>query len=341
MVKLLGPGGSLEMVAAVLDAGADAAYVGATGLSRRMGAQYELTHAQIRTAARVARKAGKEIWVTANRTVGLDPQHIDFIIQRKIPDYLEWGIPTLILGNYELMRRIRERYSQTTLKLVASVGCNIRNEAGLKKARKHGADVFVPCSDLRIDEIISLAQRATSLGLETEILIQGTNCIGGVGGCRLFNYFPEALVAEAYQDSDGFTIAKITGNPEEGGGCYRPCLYLEESKVGEKIPPGVLRAISRQRSVKFSHAEYMPQLIRAGVNSFKAQGREYTPKIVAQIVRVYKKIIDRSTTACPDIAAEIHRLGELNALIEQQRSADTAALKRRLLEYLVERPHAA
>jgi putative protease len=94
MARLLGPGGSIEMVEAVLDAGADAAYVGAVGLSRRMGDKYELTHAQIRTAARLAGEAGKAIWVTVNRTTGLDPGHVDFFIRRKIPDYLEWGIPT-------------------------------------------------------------------------------------------------------------------------------------------------------------------------------------------------------------------------------------------------------
>ena len=150
----------------------------------------------------------------------------------------------------------------------------------------------------------------------------------------MFNYFPEGLFAEAYEDSDGFKVSKITGNPEEGGGCYRPCLYLEESKIREKIPPRVLRAIDEQSSEKFSHAQYVPQLIRAGVTSFKAQGREYSPKVVAQIVGVYRRIIDQSTTASADIAAELHRLDELNALIEEQRSADTGALKRRLLGYL-------
>jgi collagenase-like PrtC family protease len=234
------------------------------------------------------------------------------------------------------MRRIRDKYPSSALKLGASVGCNIRNEAGLKKAREHGADFFVPCSDLTIDEIIPLSQRAGTMGLETEILIEGTNCIGGVGACRLFDYFPEAQFEAECRDSDGFAISKVIGNPEDGGGCYRPCLYLHESKVSEKIPRGVLRAISKQGSVKFSHARYVPRLVRAGVTSFKAQGREYSPGIVAQIVKIYRTIIDRSTAEDPDITAELDRLGGLNALIEKQRGADTDALRRRLLEYLVE-----
>lgn len=336
MAKLLGPGGSLEMVEAVLEAGADASFVGAIGLSRRMGTQYELRHDQIREAARMARAAGKEIWVAANRAERIDPQQVAFIVERKIPDYLEWGISALILGSYALMRAVRERYSREQLRLVASVGCNIRDEKGLREAKGNGADVIVPCSGLRVADIARVAQQAKALGLESEILIQGTNCIGGVGGCRLFTYYPEALTEEAYKDSDGFEITKTTGNPEEGGGCYRPCLYLRESKIRARVPAGVLKTISRQRSIKFSHAKHVPQLVSAGVDAFKVQGREYAPALVAKIVGVYRRILDKATTPSADIANELSELGELNTQLERQRTADTNALRRQLLKYLAE-----
>ena len=55
-IRLLAPAGNLEMVESVLDAGADAAFIGAYGLSRRMGTKYELTHSQIKEATAIACK---------------------------------------------------------------------------------------------------------------------------------------------------------------------------------------------------------------------------------------------------------------------------------------------
>lgn len=335
MVKLLAPGGNLEMVRAVFEAGADTSFVGAFGLSRRMGTKYELTHNQIREAAKLAQKFCREIWVAANRTEGINREHINFIAERKIPDYLDWGITTLIIGNYDLMRNIRERYSHEQLRLVASVGCNIRDEKGLRQAKDNGADVVVPCSDLGVESIIGLTKQAKRLGLESEILVQGTNCIGGVGGCRLFAYFPEALVEETYGDSDGFRITKTTGDPEKGGGCYRPCLYLYDPKVRERIPSEALISIDGQKSVRFSHAEYIPILIDAGVNALKVQGRECSPEVVAKIVGIYRKIIDKSIEANPDITNELRQLNELNAQIERKREIDTGTLKHLLIKFLV------
>jgi putative protease len=335
MVKLLGPGGNIEMVEAVFDSGADAAFVGAYGLSRRMGTKYELTHEQIRKAAKLAQKLGRKIWVAANRTEGISPQDIDFIVEKKIPDYLEWGIQALIIGNYNLMRSVRERYSHEQLTLVASVGCNTKDEAGLKKAKENSADVVVPSCYLSVDEIIKAHKTAKTLGLETEVLIQGGNCIGGVGGCQLFRYFPELMHEETYTDSDGLVTTKVIGDPENGGGCYWPGKFLDMPQIRDRIPLEVLSNIKGECSVMFCHADSIPQLIRAGVEAFKVQGREYSSELVAQIISVYRQIIDKSVGELnPDISKELLTLNLLNHKIICIRQAYESNLKQTLLEKL-------
>lgn len=332
MVKLLGPGGSLEMIETVFNSGADAVFVGPIGLSRRMGDKYELDHDQMKEAVEIASARGKEIWIAANRTQGITREHTRFIVEKKIPDYLVWGISTLVIGNYGLMKAIRDNYDPHQVKIIASVGCHIRDESGLKEANENGANTFVPCSDLTVDEIISLSALAKEkYGLETEVLVQGTNCIGGVGGCDLFSFFEESLIVVSYRDKDGFEITKMIGNPENGGGCYRPCLHLNDPHVRSKIDEDVFKRIEGKHSTKFSHAKYIPELIRAGIENLKVQGREYPSSIIGQIVGVYRAIIDESIKQPnPNISEKLQQLATLNQRIEEIRAEHTAALYEKL-----------
>jgi len=324
MVKLLGPGGDLEMVKAVLIAGADAAFVGALGLSRRMGDKYELTHDEVRLAAESAASMQKKIYVAINRTEGIGKDEIDFIIDRKIPDYVSWGIDTLIIGNYSLMGAIRGRYDKREVRnIIASVGCNIKNEDDLKVVKEAGADTFVPSSSLDVCEIIELAKKAKGFGLETEVLIQGTCCVNGVGGCELYKHFLGYFPDESYEDTDGFKTTKKIGDPERGGGCFRQCMYLDDPKIRAVVPDSVVTFFCDQQSIMFSHAEAISRFIDAGISAFKIQGREYPQELVSRLVGVYRRMID-----CVD------SLSQSNVELEHIRQQHTTQLHKMLLGYL-------
>jgi len=328
-ISLLGPGGSIEMIKAVFDAGADAVFAGALGLSRRMGEKHELTHNELKEAAKIAAKKGKEIFVALNRTIfpeDMEAENFNFIIRKKIPDYLSWGVSTLIIGNYKLLKAVRDNYPSGRLNLIASVGCNIRDLKGLEKAKKYGANVVVPSSDLTFREILDINNKAKGLGIKIELLVQGTNCIGGVGGCDLFNYFPETLKEEVYIDTDGFKTKKTTGNPEKGGGCYRICLGLKDPKIRKRIPSAELETIGNKKSVKYNHAKYIPELVRAGIGAIKVQGREYLPELIADIIKRYRIIINKSKLSTPDISRELYALEKLNGEIEKIRNKNFLTL---------------
>ncbi len=328
--KLLAPAGSIEMAIKNFEAGADAVFVGAIGLSRRWGSGFELYHEQIRELASLA-GLHKEVYVVLNRTGfqgDLKDENFEFIVNKKIPDYLEWGISKIILGNYGLMRAVRDEHGRR-IEIVASVGCKIRDRKGLEQAKKNGADIVVPCSDMGIDDIIALNEQAMKpeLDLRIELLVQGTNCFGGVGGCSLYSFFDKGLVEESYEDSDGFMTRKRRGDPEYAGGCYRPCLLLDETFVRKKVPNQVLGMFLAGHSKSFNHATSIPRLMREGISYFKVQGREYDPETISRIVGTYRVILDRSASeAEPDLSSELRQLGTLNRRIETERKKNSEKL---------------
>ena len=317
------------MIKAVFDAGADAVFAGALGLSRRMGNKYELTHDELKEAAKIAARKGKEIYIALNRTIfpeDMEKENFDFIINKKIPDYLNWGVSTLIIGNYKLLKKIKDAYPAGKLKLIASVGCNIKDLKGLEKAKRHGANVVVPSSDLSFKKILDINKKAKGLGIKIELLVQGTSCINGVGGCTLFNYFPETLKEETCTDTDGFNTKKTTGDPERGGGCYRICLRLKEPKIRKRIPSAELEAIGNKKSLKYNHAKYIPQLVKAGIGTLKVQGREYPPELIADMIKQYRIIINKAKLSNPNISQELLKLEKFNEEIENIRNKNSLAL---------------
>ena len=112
-VTLLAPAGSLNMFEKVASKGPDAIFLGAIGLSRRWGDRYEFTHDEIEYAASRAKRKNINLYVVMNRTKfpeNLKDVNFDIIVNSKIPDYRNWGINTVIMGNYDLIEKTREKY---------------------------------------------------------------------------------------------------------------------------------------------------------------------------------------------------------------------------------------
>lgn len=151
------------------------------------------------------------------------------------------------------MKEVSRAYPD--LEIVASVGCHIDSEKKIDLKidfySKMGATTVVLSTELRRDfeTIESLNDYAHSLGLKTEVLINGTACYRGVGNCNFFSYFKEAFETIILEDSDGLKVGKIFGNPEKGGGCYRPCLYLEDPIVKTLVPSDVLEDLSEELAI--------------------------------------------------------------------------------------------
>ena len=326
MVELLAPGGSLEMVDAVLTSGADAVYVGALGWSRR-DPRFELNHDQIRQAAELARGRGRKLRVALNTEV--DPSEIPTLMG-KVEDYSEWGTEGIIAKTPELMKAVHTDFPK--LVIHASVGCNIRTREEMQRYKKAGASQFVASTTAScLSDIERLKKEADEVGMGLELLIAGNRCVGGVGGCRLYEYFSDLFEEREVVDTDGTRRVKTIGNPDRGGVCFRPCLDIENPRIRERLPEAVYQKYRRQLNEAFAIADDVPRYIDLGVKTLKLQGREYPTSLIAAITQCYREFIDSYLGGGDiDYTAWKNRLTGLIEERNRQRASRTSELLSRI-----------
>ena len=326
MVELLSPGGSLEMVREALGKGADSVYVGPAGWSRRQ-ARYELQHHEVLEAAHMAHDNGAKLRVALNADIE-DGDHPDMM--RKVDAYAAWGVDGFIMKTPGAMALVHERFPGITIH--ASVGCNTRDRKRMEKIKEAGATQFVASTALNtFDRIAALKATADEVGIGMELLIHSNRCVTGVGGCRLYDYFAPYFEEEIVHDSDGTHRIKLIGNPDKGGVCYRPCLGTHIPQIAERFPDSVLSYLVKSNNEIYQLLEDIPRYMALGVTTLKIQGREYPPEVIAELTRLYRKLIDEVSQGRPDIAGARTDLGRILPDRDRVRSAKTEELHMRLL----------
>jgi putative protease len=326
MTELLSPGGSLAMVRAAVRAGADSVYVGPLGWSRREST-YELAHDDVGEAHRLAHDHGARLRVALN--VDIDPHDHDRLL-RRAERYATWGVDGFIMKSYDAMALVRARFPEVPIH--ASVACNIRDRTAMERAKAAGATQFVASTALNtFERIAALKRTADEVGIGVELLIHSNRCVTGVGGCRLYDYFAPYFETEVVHDSDGSCRTKLRGNPDRGGSCYRPCLGAHVPQIAERFPAKVLEYLERSNNEIYALLEDVPRYLALGVTTLKIQGREYPAPLIAELTRIYRRVIDEARAGQVDLAAARTALDPLLAERDRWRAAKTAALHRRLL----------
>jgi putative protease len=319
------------MVEAVLDNGADSVFIGPLGFSRRSG--YEFRHYEIKRAIEIVKNRGKKIYIAMNAVI--EKEMIPLLLEKRIADYVTWGVDGLIIKTPELMKEVSKCYPH--LEINASVGCHIDSEEKLRYYHSMGATSFVISTELRRNhrKIKELKAIASQLGMRTEMLVSGTACYKGVGNCDFFKYFKDGFERFTLVDSDGFVTEKVFGNPEKGGGCYRPCLYLDDPIVQRLVPKEVLDEIKKENNLneRFTLAREIPSLVEVGIDIFKIQGREYPVDLVAGLTRNFRLIIDKSSRNL-DITQELEEIDKLVGELDTRRMIYTGNLREQLYERL-------
>src|SRR5262245_53979313 len=326
MTELLSPGGSLEMVRAAVQAGADSVYVGPLGWSRRES-QYELPHDDVGEAHRIAHDHGARLRIALN--VDVDPRDHDELL-RKAERYATWAVDGFIMKSFEAMRLVRARFPEVPIH--ASVACNIRDRAAMERAKRAGATQFVASTALNtFDRIAALKQTADEVGIGVELLIHSNRCITGVGGCRLYDYFAPYFETEIVHDSDGCARTKVFGSPDQGGSCYRPCLGTHVPAIAERFPAKVLDYLGRSNNEIYALLEDVPRYLALGVTTLKIQGREYPAPLIGELTRIYRRVMDEAGTGPADLGAARAAVGPVLAERDRWRATKTTTLHGRLL----------
>jgi len=268
--ELLIPASSLEVLKTAVHYGADAVYIGGEVFSLRAKSK-NFSRADMEAGIAYAHSKGVRVFVTANILAhNKDLDEIEGYLKelKKVkPDALIISDP----GVFDLAKDICPE-----IEIHISTQANNTNYGTYNFWYKQGAKRVVSARELSLEEIKELRERIPN-DLEIETFIHGAMCISYSGRCLLSSYF--------------------TGRDANRGACTHPCRWkyalMEESRPGEYLPVYENdRGTYIFNSKDLCMIEHIPELIEAGINSFKIEGRMKTALYVAVVTRTYRKAID-------------------------------------------------
>jgi len=284
MATLLAPAGSPEALAAALDAGADAVYVGLKGWSRG-GARGEMDREELAAAARLAAERGAEIQVALNTIP--KPRERELLFA-EVPGLLDLGIRTLIVNDVGVLAVLHRRFPG--LALTASIGCGAQSAADVAFFREIGAAAVVLPGTVGPDEA---ADCVAVSGITVEIMLHMVEEFLLLGRCWMPSYVnlkPTALPGDVPD------AMRQTGSMKRGGvgACFRICQQPWELETGDGR-----RAARLFPSRQLSRLADVPGYLTAGVGVLKLQGRSLPPALLAPLVARYRRAIDAARAGSP------------------------------------------
>lgn len=259
-VELLAPAGNYEAFLGAINAGADAVYLGGDKFGARAYAD-NFTTAEVCRAIHTAHFMGRKIYLTVNTLIKED--ELEGLHTWLLPFY-EAGLDGVIVQDIGVLCYIREHFEG--LSLHASTQMSLTGAGGALFMKEQGVERIVPSRELSLDEVRKIKEQT---GMELECFIHGAMCYCYSGQC-LFS-------------------SMIGGRSGNRGRCAQPCrLPYQIRKNGVHIE-GIEYPLSLKDMCTIT---YLPQLIEAGIDSFKIEGRMKKPEYTAGVTALYRKYID-------------------------------------------------
>ena len=268
--ELLVPAGSLDVLKTAVVYGADAVYIGGEAFGLRAKA-HNFSLEDMKEGVEFAHSRGVKVYVTANILAHNDDlegveQYFEELKSVK-PDALIISDP----GVFAIAKRVLPE-----MELHVSTQANNTNYGTYLFWHQMGAKRVVSARELSLKEIKEIRARIPE-DMEIESFMHGAMCISYSGRCLLSNFF--------------------TGRDANQGACTHPCRWkysiVEETRTGEYMP-----VYENERGTYIFNSkdlcmiEHIPELIDAGIDSFKIEGRMKTALYVATVARTYRKAID-------------------------------------------------
>lgn len=275
-LEVLAPAGSLEHVAAAIDAGADAFYVGLKGLGARPN-PWNLSVDEISAAAALAHRAGRRIHVAINAEFHTRQ---DALVREAIDRMSAAGIDALIVGDFGLLHFLKQ--IANPIPIHASTLLGIYNAEGIRFLnREYGVSRVVLNTNLYIDEITALHFLCPEI--ELELIAYGGVCFNDNRRCRQPHYLFEGEFCVGCKQLYEVHTA------EEG---MIPLTQI--SKVASQVrAPDI--ALNGERLIWSPEIDLTSQVglfARAGVVSFKIEGRTRSADYVAMSTRKMRAAVD-------------------------------------------------
>ncbi|MGN0131980.1 MAG: U32 family peptidase [Lachnospiraceae bacterium] len=273
--ELLIPAGSLEVLKTAVIFGADAVYIGGEAFGLRAKAK-NFSPDEMREGIAFAHAHGVKVHVTANilaHNYDLEGAKAYFRELAEIkPD-------AIIVADPGMVMLAKENCPDIDIHI--STQANNTNYMTFRFWYEQGIRRVVCARELSLAEIRQIRENIPE-DMEIESFIHGAMCISYSGRCLLSNYF--------------------TGRDANHGACTHPCRWkyavVEETRPGEYMP-----VYENERGTYIFNSkdlcmiEHIPEMLDAGIDSFKIEGRMKTALYVATVARTYRKAIDAAMTS--------------------------------------------
>ena len=269
-VELLVPAGSLEVLKVAVDYGADAVYIGGQAYGLRAKAD-NFSIEEMKKAAEYAHAKNAKVYVTAN----IFAHNYDIEGMKAYFEQLkDTGVDAVLVSDPGIFMLAKE--IMPDMELHISTQANNTNYLTYNFWYKMGAKRVVTARELSLVEIKQIREHIPE-DMEIESFMHGAMCISYSGRCLLSSYF--------------------TGRDANRGACTHPCRWkyhiVEETRPGEYMPVNEDdRGTYIFNSKDLCMIEHIPEMIDAGIDSFKIEGRMKTALYVATVARTYRKAID-------------------------------------------------
>ncbi len=268
--ELLAPAGSLTKLKYAVTYGADAVYIGGECFSLREAAE-NFSIEEIKEGIEFAHSRGKKVYITAN----IIPHNSDLEgFEEYVLTVYNMNADAIIISDPGLLA-ITKRVAPN-LEIHMSTQANNVNFESANFWYSQGVKRVILARELSLDEISEIRKK-TPPELEIECFVHGAMCISYSGRCLLSNY--------------------MTARDSNLGACSHPCRWkyylMEEKRPGEYMPVFENeRGTFIYNSKDLCMIEHIPDLIEAGITSFKIEGRVKSEYYVSTVVKAYRDAVD-------------------------------------------------
>ncbi|MBO8463279.1 MAG: U32 family peptidase [Firmicutes bacterium] len=269
-IELLIPASSLEVLKVGVTYGANAIYIGGEMFGLRAKAK-NFSHEEMKEGIEYAHKHGVKVFITAN--ISAHNYDIDGVYEY-FKELKELKPDAVIISDAGIFAIAKEILPEIDIHI--STQANSTNYKTYQFWYNLGAKRVVAARELSLEELKEIRENIPE-DMEIEAFIHGAMCMSHSGRCLLSNY--------------------MTGRDANRGACTHPCRWkyslVEENRPGEYMP-----VFENERgtyifnSKDLNMIEHIPELVEAGVDSFKIEGRMKTALYVATVARTYRKAID-------------------------------------------------
>lgn len=268
--EILSPCGDMECLHSALNFGADAVYLAGKTFGMRTAPKNFSTE-ELKSACDIVHEKGKKVYLTCNTL----PRNKDI---GDIPDFLsmseECGVDAFIIADIGVFE-LAKKYTPNVERHISTQG-GVVNFESASVWYNLGAKRVVLARELSLDEIAEICAKIPS-DLEIECFVHGAMCVSFSGRCLISSY--------------------LTGRDANRGDCAQPCRWkyhlFEENREGQFFPVEESEnGTYLYNSKDMCMIEHIDKLCKAGISSFKIEGRAKSAYYTAVTTNAYRKAVD-------------------------------------------------